>query len=51
MAGLERLLMYHIITSQPCSTFRLMLEQLGDMPPATKCWEKYEQIVIEEAAV
>lgn len=49
MAGLERLFTYHIIRSQPCSTFRLFVEQIGDMPSVTKCWGQYESIVIEEA--
>ena len=47
LAELERLLLYHIITAQPCGVFMPYLEASGAMPANSGCWGGFEHVTYE----
>jgi hypothetical protein len=47
LADLERLLLFHIITTQPCDVFASCLEANGIRPAHNRCWDRFETVQFE----
>jgi hypothetical protein len=51
LADLERLLVFHIITTQPCDVVVASIEAVGIQPPHSRCWGQFDSVKFDGLAL